>query len=203
MFFPVKLLALKAFGIVCIFAGAGGAYAVDLQTLVDRSPFSPGGQEAEATVAEPQGAWEFRGMSTDAEGTAYSLFDPSSNKGRWVRAEDADSPVQIKGFDPANNTLEIEQDGRPLRLTLKRAVIQAGQAVAEMAPPAVQAPGRRAFSGQRPGTRPQAAKLDPAAQEKRLQAVAEAVRRTREQRQAAAKSRQNGQPEVVPPRNGS
>lgn len=203
MFSPVKLLALKALAIVCIFAGAGGVHAVDLQTLVDRSPFSPGGQDAEAAVAEPQGTWEFRGMSTDADGTAYSLFDPTTNKGGWVRAEDSDGPVQIKGFDPANNTLEIEQDGHPLRLTLKRAVIQAGQAVAEMAPPATQGPGRRGLSGQRPGTRPQTVKLDPAAQEKRLQAVAEAIRRAREQRQAAAKSRQNGQSGVVPTRTGS
>jgi hypothetical protein len=201
MFFPMKPLVLKAFVFACLFAGAGESHAVDLQTLVDRSPFAPPGQGGEVAAAEPQGTWEFRGMATDADGTAYSLFDSSTNKGRWVRAEDAESPVQIKGFDSASNMLDIEQDGRPLRLALKRAVIQAGQAVGEMAPPA-QASDQRGSIGRR-GAQSQAAKPDPAAQQKRLEAVAEAVRRTRELRQAAAKARQNGQPVVVPARPGS
>ncbi len=197
--------ALKTLGFACLLVGAVAApvRAVDLQTLVDRSPFAPGEQGEESAVAEPQGTWEFRGMATDAEGTAYSLFDSSTNKGRWVRAEDSEGPVQIKGFDPANNILEIEQEGRPLRLALKRAIIQSGQSVAEMTPPA---PDRRALSIRRTGNRNQSqtAKLDPAAQQKRLQAVAETVRRTREQRQAAiAKARQNGQPAGAPVPSGS
>jgi hypothetical protein len=205
MFSLVKPFVLKALGLVCVFVGAGGARAVDLQTLVDRSPFSSGGQGAEgAIVAEPQGTWEFRGMATDSDGTAYNLFDATTNKGRWVRPEDPDSPVQIKGFDPANSLLEIEQDGRPLRLSLKRAVIQTGQSVAEMAPPAVRAPDGRASPGRRTAARSLAAKTDPAAEEKRLQAVADAVRRSRERRQAAmGQARQNGQPAGTPARPGS
>ena len=129
----MKPFAPKALGFFCLLASTGALHAVDLQNLVDRSPFAPASQSADGTgVAEPQGTWEFRGMATDAEGTAYSIFDTTTNKGRWVRAEDSNSPVQIKGFDPANNTLEIEQDGRALRLALKRAVIQSGQSVSAM-----------------------------------------------------------------------
>ncbi len=160
-------------------------------------------------------------MATDAEGTAYSIFDTTTNKGRWVRAEDSNSPVQIKGFDPANNTLEIEQDGRALRLALKRAVIQSGQSVSAMTAAGVQAaaqasaPERLAGSGRRGGGpggpggqgrqgrqgqaqgQAQTPKLDPAVQKERLQSLAETVRRNREQRQAAiAKARQNAQGQV-------
>ncbi len=195
-------------------AGAGWAHAVDLQTLVDRSPFSPAspGPDAEGAAA-PQGEWEFRGLATDADGTAYSLFDPGANKGRWVRAEDADGPVRIKGFDAANNTLEIVgRDGRAVRLALKRSVIQAGQPVTAMIPaPAPSNPGSRAFPVRRtlveaPGqiagqTQAQAAKPDAAAQQQRLKAVMEAARARREQRLAAsskARPNEQGGPAAAP-----
>ena len=220
----MKPFAPKALGFFCLLASTGALHAVDLQNLVDRSPFSPASQSADGTgVAEPQGTWEFRGMATDAEGTAYSIFDTTTNKGRWVRAEDSNSPVQIKGFDPANNTLEIEQDGRALRLALKRAVIQSGQSVSAMTAAGVQAaaqasaPERLAGAGRRAGGpggagglgrqgrqgqaqaqgQAQTPKLDPSVQKERLQSLAETVRRNREQRQAAiAKARQNAQGQV-------
>jgi len=207
----MKLSVHKALMLAGLLAGVGEAHAVDLQSLVDRSPFSPassgpGGEGA----AEPQGTWEFRGVATDAEGTAYSLFDPSTNKGRWLRAEDVDGPVQIKGFDPANNILEIEQDGRAVRLALKRAVIQAGQPVAAMVPPApVANPGNRAVPGRRNNVfsqgrsqgqaQAQAAKPDAAVQQQRLQAIAEAARKRREERQALAAKAGQAAPVLVAP----
>lgn len=202
----MKLSAHKALTLACLLGGLGEACAVDLQSLVDRSPFSLASQGAGGEgVAEPQGTWEFRGVATDAEGTVFSLFDPGTNKGRWLRAEDNDGPVRIKGFDPANGVLEIEQDGRPVRLALKRAVIQAGQPVAAMVPPApVANSGNRTFSGRRNNLRAQGqasdqAKLDAATQQQRLQVIAEAARKRREERQALAAKAGQASPGLVAP----
>jgi hypothetical protein len=180
---PVSALVSAAF----LALSAAPLRAVDLQTLVDRPPFSPPPQAADTGTAEPQGTLEFRGMVTDAEGTAYSVFDTTTNKGRWVRAEDTNSPVQVKGFDAANNTLEVEQNGRAVKLPLKRAIIQAGQPVAAMTPAAPlpnAAPGNPAANQARP---------EGAGDARRLEAVAAEVRRRRALRNSANGTRQ-GQP---------
>lgn len=188
----MKPLAFKTFGLACLLCTSAGALrAVDLQTLVDRSPFAPPGQGTDnAGAAEPQGTLEFRGVVTDEAGTAYSIFDTSTNKGRWVRADDSNSPVQVKGFDAANNTLEIEQNGRPVKLSLKRATIQAGQAVTAMIPsaPPPQVPGAN------PG---EARRADSGADARRLEAVAAEVRRRRALRNAAKP------PQGQPPANAT
>ena len=187
----MKPFAPYVFGLLCAaFAfAASPVRAMDLQTLVDRSPFSPSPQAGDGSGAqEPQGSLEFRGMVTDSAGTAYSIFDTTTNKGRWVRADDTNSPVQVKGFDAANNTLEIEQNGRPVKLPLKRAVIQAGQPVSAMTTPApapAPAPGGQNVQNQ---NRP-----DAAGDARRLEAVAAEVRRRRALRNSANGTRQ-GQP---------
>lgn len=190
----MKPLAFKTAGLVCLLcASAGLVRAVDLQTLVDRSPFAPPGQGPDtAGAAEPQGTLEFRGMVTDEAGTAYSIFDTSTNKGRWVRSDDTNSPVQVKGFDAANNTLEVEQNGRSVKLSLKRATIQAGQAVNAMIPsaPPPQIPGNPANQGE-------ARKSDGTADARRLEAVAAEVRRRRALRNAARP------PQGQPPANAA
>lgn len=193
--FPMKPLALKVFGLACLVtAGAGAARAVDLQTLVDRSPFSPPGMSGENPAAnEIPPTLEFRGMVTDEGGTAYSIFDTSTNKGRWVRAEDSNSPVQVKGFDPVSNTLEIEQNGRPVKLSLKRSTIQAGQSMAAMTPNApAQIPGNPAMPGE-------VRRPDSTADARRLEAVAAEVRRRRALRNAANANRQGQPPANVAP----
>jgi hypothetical protein len=184
----MKPLALKVFGLACLVSAvAGAARAVDLQTLVDRSPFSPPGQGNDASSAtEAPPTLEFRGMVTDADGTAYSIYDTSTNKGRWVRADDANSPVQVKSFDPVNNTLEVEQNGRPLKLALKRATIQAGQPVAAAIP---NAPTPAGGNPAAPGA---VRRPDSAADARRLEAVAAEVRRRRALRNAA--NNRQGQP---------
>ena len=198
----MKLLAISSLGIACVIAGVATVRAVDLQTLVDRSPFSPMAQEAGgAGVPEPRDTLEFRGIATDAEGTAYSIFDTATNKGRWLRADDQADAIRVTGFDMADGTLELERNGRPLRLSLKRATIQAGQAVAEMTAAAPSSPNGGFVIGRRTGT--PANKVN-AANVERLKAAAEAVRLQRKQRNAdAAKLRSPAQPGPVSPSSGS
>lgn len=189
------IVAFSLFGWTGIFAGAEGLRAADLQNLIDRSPFSPPGQAVDENAAAPAETLEFRGVVTDETGTAYSLFDTSTNKGRWVRAGDATSSVRVTGFDAANNLLDIEQNGRALRLAMKRATIQAGQAVAAMATAQVNtAPAISGVSGRRAVS----------ADRERLKAVAEAVDARRKARQAAAaKARAATQPAGAPVQPGS
>ncbi len=188
----MKPQAPHVFGLLCAAFALGVAplRAVDLQTLVDRSPFSPAPQAGESGgTQEAQGNLEFRGMVTDAAGTSYSVFDTTTNKGRWVRADDTNSPVQVKNFDATNNVLEVEQNGRPVKLPLKRAVIQAGQPVSAMTAPAPAAPP----SPGNPTANNNQNRPDAAADARRLEAVAAEVRRRRALRNTATGTRQ-GQP---------
>lgn len=182
----MKPLVSKVFGLLSVCVVSTAAAAVDLQTLIDRSPFAPPGQAAETAAPAEQGTLEFRGVVTDDQGTAYSIFDASTNKGRWVRADDETGPVKVRGYDPANGMLEVEQNGRPVKLTLKRATIQAGQPVAAMGNvPAPSNPASGPAQVQRNG--------NGNADARRLEAVAAEVRRRRALRNASRNAPQ-GQP---------
>lgn len=185
--FSMKPLVSKVFGLLSVLVVSNAAVAVDLQTLIDRSPFAPPGQSAETAAPVAQGTLEFRGVVTDKEGTAYNIFDASTNKGSWVRADDENSPIKVRGYDAANGQLEVEQNGRPVTLTLKRATIQAGQPVAAMGN--VPAPNNPNPAGpaqvQRNG--------NGSADARRLEAVAAEVRRRRALRNASRTAPQ-GQP---------
>ncbi len=180
--FSVKPLPLSVcslgIGLVC----AGSLFgAVDFQPLVDRSPFSAAAGVAKAGATEEQaGPLEFRGLVVDEQGTAYSVFDATANKGSWLRADDPSGPVQVKSYDAANSVLEVVQNGKPLKLALKRSTIQAGPSLASMIPPAAPAGGATPQPG-----RPGEVKRDPAADAKRLESVAAEVRRRRALRNAA------------------
>lgn len=156
---------------------------MDLQTLVDRSPFAPPAGSVAETSTEQPGTLEFRGMAVDQQGTSYSVFDATANKGFWLR-EGGDGPLRIKSYNAQDAQLEVEQNGRPVKLQMKRATIQAGAAIALPQQPQ---PGTQAGGGQvrRSG--------DPASDTRRLEAVASEVRRRRALRNAAANQA------VIPP----
>lgn len=188
--FPMKSVALKALGLVCALgAGAGVLSAANLQTLLERSPFAPSGAGAAAAGPQTeQGTLEFRGMVTDGGGTSYSIFDTTANKGRWVREGDDSGPFKVRSFDAVTNTLEIEQDGRATKLSLKRATIQAGAPVAAMM--SAPSPVGPAAGGEQKRAEPAAADA------RRLEAVAAEVRRRRALRNAGKP--QQGQPAPPP-----
>lgn len=161
--------------ILAFAAGVVGAQAMDLNTLVERSPFAPPGSKGtEPEVAAPS-QLEFRGIATDDSGTMFSVYDITANRGYWVREGEAGA-IAVRNFNSADNQIEVEQGGRLLTLKLKRATIQAAAAVAAPPPTAEPAVVRG------PNTRPAA---NPAADAQRLEAVAAEVRRRRALRNAA------------------
>jgi hypothetical protein len=190
----MKSVAFKVLGLACaLVAGAGNLSAANLQTLLDRSPFAPSGAAAAAAGPQAeQGTLEFRGMVTDGGGTSYSVFDTTANKGRWVREGDDSGPFKVKSYDAATNTLEIEQDGRATKLSLKRATIQAGAPVSAMM--AAPAPANGVVA---PGGGDQKRAEPAAADARRLEAVAAEVRRRRALRNAGKP--QQGQPTTPVP----
>lgn len=177
----MKPLSISVYSLGLGLACAGSLFgAVDFQPLVDRSPFSAAAGAVNIGATEQQaGPLEFRGLVVDEQGTAYSIFDATTNKGSWLRADEPNGIVQVKSYDEANSVLEVVQNGKPVKLTLKRATIQAGQSLAAMIPPAAPA------GGGTPQQRPGEVKRDPAADAKRLESVAAEVRRRRALRNAA------------------
>ncbi len=181
---------MKAFRLSLLatyFASALGLGAIDLQNLIDRSPFSPP-QSANTNAAPPPEAatLEFRGVVTDETGVSYSVFDATANRGFWVREGDPKSQFTVKSYNAQDNLLEIEQNGKPIKLSLKRATTQSGSPVVAAVPrPGMPMPGGA------PAVNPSSA-----ADTSRLEAVAAEVRRRRALRNAAA----NGAQQQPPPK---
>ena len=190
---PFGYFLLLGFGAL---SGAG-LEAMDLQTLVDRSPFSPPkAAVAESGQQEQPGTLEFRGMVVDAAGTSYSVFDVTASRGYWVK-EGGDGPIRVKSYNPQDNQLEVEQNGKPVKLQLKRATIQAGSPVAAAAPRPPSQPGVPQPGGGPPGMgRPNG---EPGADARRLEAVAAEVRRRRALRNAAANNPAAAAPAAAQP----
>ncbi len=177
MIFP-DLKTLKLFGVFFLLGIGADAMAADLQTLVDRPPFSPApGSAAAKTEAAPE-TLEFRGLVVDERGTTYSLFDVAAKRSYWVR-EDGKGSIRFKAFDAEECVLEVEQNGQALTLPLKSATI----ATAAVSPPT---PPVRAGRPVRILSRPAPVSAEGA----RIMKIAEQVRQRRAERQAAARRRQ-------------
>lgn len=155
---------------------ASGAHGMDLNNLIERSPFAPPGVTNTAPVSETPVQLEFRGIAADESGAMFSVYDLTTNRGYWVREGEA-GLISVKSFDAAENQLVVEQGGRTLPLKLKRASIQAGAAVVAAAGGTPNFPA--------PNVNANRTAANPAADAQRLEAVAAEVRRRRALRNAA------------------
>jgi len=102
-------------------AGAGFARAADIQNLLQTSPFAP----AAGVTASGQNAasLEFRGVFADQGEYFFSLYDTATRRGVWVGLNEPGNPFLVRSYDPANESLTAEYQGRTLQLTLKMAKI--------------------------------------------------------------------------------
>jgi hypothetical protein len=161
---------------------------IDLQTLVDDSPFGKAPDPAAATpAAQDPNALEFRGYVLDKGVRYFSLYDPGTQKSSWVseKREREAGPVTIKEFSADDDSLTVEQAGRTVRLALKRANI--------VNTPMPVAPGGVGLRGNRPPFAANAATARPQIDNERLQKIREEVAKRRQARQTTAGGGGQGQ----------
>ena len=169
--------------------GWGGSLRAD---LAQSSPFLPLSLTAAGGPAGPAGPVELRGIMSNSDGTAYCIYDTAKKTSAWVKLNEAGNDFVVRSADPAGDSVTVDFRGQSLKLVLRTAkVASAGAGGAGAAP----AP---------PNTDSSAVVLNPSPvdEQRRLDAVAQEVRRRRLERERAAQAAQPGggqAPGATPP----
>jgi hypothetical protein len=137
------------------------------------SPFMAKNGPAPTAAAE-NSPIELRGVMSTPDGLRFAIYEPASQKGNWVKAEESGFGYVVRSYDTKRSQASVDYQGRTQTLTLKEARFD-GTAVTSPAPAAGQ-------QARPPGT---AVTANPAEEAKRLEQVANEVRRRRAARQAA------------------
>ena len=151
---------------------------------------APGGA---AAASGPSGPLELRGVMTMPGGASYCIFDVAKKRAFWVSVNEAGHDFMVKAGDPEGESVSVSYQGRLMKLTLRTAkVASSGSASAvAMAPVAGTSPAISSTVVLNPS---------PADEQKRLDAVAQEVRRRRLEREKAIQESQPGQgPGGAPP----
>jgi hypothetical protein len=154
-------------------AGWAGVLRAD---LAPSSPFLPANSAAAGAQAGPAGPVELRGIMATSQGVAYCIYDTAKKTSAWVGLNEGGNDFVVKSADPASDSVTVDFQGRSLRLVLRTAkVASAGAGGAGVAPGA-------------PAAVPSPVVLNPtpADEQRRLDAVAQEVRRRRMERERAA-----------------
>jgi hypothetical protein len=150
------------------------------------SPFVSRNGQVPITQAENTPI-ELRGVMATPDGMRFAIYEPATQKGNWVKKDETGFPYVVRNYDPDRMTASVEYQGRVQALVMKEAKFD-GTVVA-MAPAAGAArPGV-------PGAAP-AVSNNAAEEQKRLEQVANEVRRRRAARQAAMENAQQ-QPQTT------
>ena len=148
----------------------------------DVSPFLPPNAVGGAAGAKGDAAGlELRGVMSTAQGTRFCIYDPSKKIGRWVSVNQGEFGFTVQSFDSEHDTIIVIQDGRRLTLALRNAKVAVGVGMPMGLVPNGQ-PGL-AVSTTGAVLRP-----TPEDEQKRLQAIAEEVRRRRLQREQGSQT---------------
>jgi hypothetical protein len=161
------------------FAWAGAVRA----DLAPSSPFLPANSAA-AGQAAPAGPVELRGIMGVPGGFAYCIYDTAKKTSTWVGLNERGNDFIVKSADPAKESVTVDFQGRSLQLVLRTAkVASSGAAAGPQAAPAVAS----------------SVVLNPsmADEQRRLDAVAQEVRRRRLERERAVQNTVPG-PAVTP-----
>ena len=153
--------------------------------LAASSPFLPAGAAASAgAAAAAADPIELRGIMALPDGFAYCIYDAAKKTSSWVGLNETGNEFVVKSADPANESVMVTLQGRDIHLSLKESKVVstgAGSAGTPVAPTAPETLGPLR-KGQGQGD-----------EQKRLDAVANEVRRRRQEREKAA---QNGTPGI-------
>lgn len=169
---PLHSIAIAA----ALLAAAGPAKA----ELATSSPFlPPGGQQVVApTNSAPL---ELRGVMASGDTTMFSIFDPTKKSGTWVGLNESGYDFAVKKYDPENDTVTVEHQGRTHVLQMRTPKIASlGNAIA---PPPASAPA--VVAPPNPVTRNVVANPTPATEAARLADWQAEIQRRRDMRAQA------------------
>jgi hypothetical protein len=171
------------FGGLLVLVAAGLPVAVRAD-LVGSSPFLPANAQGAGAASGPSGPIELRGISPMSGGAAFLIYDVAKKKSAWVGINEPGHDFVVKSADAENDTVTVDYQGRPLKLTLRVAKV-ASSGTASAATGGAPAPSAVASSV--------VVNPTPADEQKRLDAVAQEVRRRRLEREKAIQDTQAGQ----------
>jgi hypothetical protein len=116
-----------------------------------------------------------------AGGYAYCIYETAKKKDEWIGLNEPGHAFVVKSADPAKETVRVDYEGRTISLTLKVAKVASSGPAGAMGPLQGAAPG--AFVG-----------ASAADEQRRLDQVAQEVRRRRLEREKALQAAQQGLP---------
>jgi hypothetical protein len=156
---------------------AGSALRADLAAT---SPFLPANVAAAGAANSPAGPIELRGISSTSDGTAFCIYDTAKKKDTWVGLNETGYDFVVKSSDPASDSISVQYQGRTMKLTLRTSkVASSGVASQAIVTPNMVGP-------------PAELNPTPADEQRRLDAVAQEVRRRKLEREKAVLNAQNG-----------
>jgi hypothetical protein len=90
-------------------------------SLLENSPFLP--PDATGSAVSTSAPLELRSILKEGGQYEFSLYDPARKQSTWVGLNEPGNPFLVKAFNPANDTITVEQRSRTYMLTLKKANI--------------------------------------------------------------------------------
>jgi hypothetical protein len=181
---------LAKMAVFAAFAWAGTLRA----DLAPASPFLPAGAAAAAAAkGGPSGPIELRGVMASSDGASYCIYDTAKKKNFWVGLNESGHDFVVKSADPDGESVMVDYQGRSMHLEFHTSKVESsGPATAVTA-------GPRGGPASNPLSTSVVVNPTPADEQRRLDAVAQEVRRRRMERQKALEA-QNGQvPGATPP----
>ncbi|HEY5229233.1 MAG TPA: hypothetical protein VIJ19_11875 [Opitutaceae bacterium] len=155
--------------------------------LAASSPFLPANGPASMGASGPAGPIELRGIMASGDGTQYCIYDTAKKKSTWVGLNEGGHDFTVKTAEANADKVSVEYQGRIFPLVLHTAKVNSSGSGSAAASNAVAASVQAAPS--------------PAEEQRRLDAVAQEVRRRRLERERALQPVTGGQdqPAVQPP----
>jgi hypothetical protein len=148
--------------------------------LAEASPFLPGNADVTAAAAGPAGPLELRGVMSTPDGLAYCIYESAKKKDVWVGVNETGHDFVVKSADSSSDSVSVQYQGRSVKLTLRTAKVAS-------AGPAAAAPVGAPNAVNQVALNP-----SPADEQRRLDAVAQEVRRRKQEREKAVLDSQNG-----------
>lgn len=164
--------------------GCAGVMGAD---LAPTSPFLTANAAAAGSAASPSGPIELRGIMSTPDGIAYCIYDTTKKKDTWVGLNETGHDFVVRTADPGSDSVKVDYQGRSVNLTLRAAKV-ASAGPAGTGPPIATSQVLSSVS----------ANPTPGDEQKRLDAVAQEVRRRKMERERASQEAQ-GPGGIQPP----